>query len=223
MIMLSVSERIDAAVRLCRAVTGDEYGVDYDRVTGIGIGIAEPGYGGSETVWVTGNWNAVTDYSSGERVVTDDRYSRLATALERIGVETHWLDEWTECNGCQQLVRTQPDSYSWQPSHVWVSDELLCRECATGDYLDETLAEFIGDEGRALSASLVSPAELESAGFVRFNIPPAENGWHPGQDARPADIVAEFEREHGTDADWLFYLDEASQFYVTFTLFYRPE
>jgi hypothetical protein len=208
-------------MRLCRAVTGEEYGEDYERVTGIGIGISEPGYGDADTVWVLGDWNDRTDYSTGERVVTDSRMSRLFDALERIGVECHWLDEWRRCDGCQNIIRSQPDSYHWQPSYVLLADELFCVECATGDYLDETIAEYIGDSSKAIFASLVSASELESRGFVRYNVPPAENGWHPGQDDTPDAIVAAFMSEYGT-AEWLFYLDETSQFYIRFTLFYRP-
>jgi hypothetical protein len=75
--------------------------------------------------------------------------------------------------------------------------------------------------GKCIPAALVSASELETLGFQRFNVPPAESGWHPGQTDTPDAIVAQFEAEHGTDAEWLFYLDETSQFYIRFTLFYR--
>ncbi len=217
---MDTNARLDAAIRLCRAVTGDEYGVDYERITGIGVGIAEPGYGDADTVWVLGDWNDRTDYSTGERVVTDNRFSRLFDALERIGVEAHWLDEWQQCSGCQSIVRSNADSYHWQPSYVWVSDELFCANCATGDYLEESLAEFIGNPDKAIT-SWLSLSDLESAGFVRWNHPPYENGWHPGQDDNPRDIADRFESGN-PDAEWLFYLDETSQFYMRFSLFYRP-
>jgi hypothetical protein len=206
---------------MVQAVTGQPYG-DGCTVTDIGIGIAEPGYGDADTVWVLGNFNDKTVYADGIRTVTDDTPSRLFKALERIGVEAHWLDEWYGCDGCQKIVRSQPDSYMWQPSYAWLGDGIYCVECATGDYLEETIAEYVGESGRCIPAALVSASELESQGFTRFNIPPAESGWHPGQTDTPDAIVALFEAEHGTDAEWLFYLDETSQFYVRFTLFYRP-
>lgn len=220
---MTTQQRYEAARRLCAVVTGDEYGVDYERVTGLGVGIAEPGYGDKDTVWALGDWNDKTDYSSGERVVTDNSMSRLSEALDRIGVECHWLDEWYECQGCYQIVRSQSDSYHWQPSYADVDGELLCVQCATGDYLDELLEAFIGEQRKVLSSALVSEQDLLDAGFSRFNVPPAENGWHPGQDETPAGVLAAFESVHGSDCEWLFFMDEVSQFYVRFTLFYRQE
>jgi hypothetical protein len=107
---------------------------------------------------------------------------------------------------------------------VWLDAEggNYCVDCATGDYLDETIAQYIGEPGKCIPASLVSESTLAENGFARFNVPPAESGWHPGQTGTPDAIVAEFERVHGTDGfEWLFYLDETSQFYICFTLFYR--
>jgi hypothetical protein len=217
---LDTMARFDAASRLVAAVTGEPYG-DGCMVTDIGIGVAERGYGYSDTVWVLGNFNDKTTYADGVRTVTDDTPSRLFNALERIGVSAEWLDEWHRCDGCKQIVRSKPDSYCWQPSYATLGDNIYCVDCATGDYLDETIAEYVGESGKCLTAALVSASELESHGFTRFNIPPAENGWHPGQDDTPDGVVAHFEAEHGTDAEWLFYLDETSQFYIRFTLFYR--
>jgi hypothetical protein len=217
---LTVNQKVDAAVRVCRVVTGEQYGEDYERVTGIGVGIAEPGYGDSETVWVLGNWNDVTDYSTGERVVTDNRYGRLFDALERIGIEGHWLDEWIRCDGCQSIVRRNADSYHWQPSFAEVDCEIYCTDCATGDYLDEVLESYIGDSNRCVT-SWLTETELTAAGFIRWNEPPFENGWHPGQTDNPRDIAERFESEN-PGSDWVFYLDENSQFYSRFSLFYRP-
>jgi hypothetical protein len=218
---LTTNQRLDAAMRLCRAVTGEDYGTDYDRVTGIGVGIAEPGYGDADTVWVLGNWNDITRYNpDGTRTVVDNRYARLGDALERIGVEAHWLDEWQECDGCHSIVRCNADSYMWQPSYATVGDETYCSECAPGDYLQEVLESYIGDYNRCVT-SWVTESELTAAGFIRWNEPPFENGWHPGQTDNPRDISERFESEN-PGSDWVFYLDENSQFYSRFSLFYRP-
>ncbi len=217
---LDTMARLEAAMRLVEAATGDRYG-DGCMVTDIGIGVAERGYGDADTVWVLGNYNDKTTYADGVRTVTDDTPSRLFDALERIGVSAEWLDEWYRCDGCQKIVRNQPDCYGWQPSYATLGDNIYCVDCATGDYLDETIAEYVHASGKCIPAALVSASELETLGFQRFNVPPAESGWHPGQTDTPDAIVAQFEAEHGTDAEWLFYLDETSQFYIRFTLFYR--
>jgi hypothetical protein len=49
--------------------------------------------------------------------------SSVGDALERLGFECEWSDEWTICDDCQQAVRTSPDSYDYQPMYAYVNDE----------------------------------------------------------------------------------------------------
>ncbi len=80
----------------------------------------EPGYteppSGLIIAW---DWNARTDATP----------ELLGRVLERMGVACEWSDEWTTCSDCGAFVRTQPDSYSWEPAYTEGDGEVLCRSC----------------------------------------------------------------------------------------------
>src|SRR5208337_893734 len=88
-------------------------------------GVAEPGYDNHDIV-ATGNWN---DISKSSRHESDDIMTRLGDVLSKLGVELEWEDEWATCDECMKLVRTSPDSYSWQRSYVDNDDGRTCVEC----------------------------------------------------------------------------------------------
>lgn len=215
--MLDNKARFDAATRLIRAVTGEEYG-DGETVTDIGVGYAEPGYHDDETVWVLGDWNDKPRYVDGNREVTDNRPSRLFDALERIGVQGEWLDEWTQCSDCYRAVRTQGDSYGWRPFYTVWESEITCGDCLIG-LGDDGLHEYVNDSDRAVT--WCDAGHLESLGWTRYNPAQYENGLHAGMNDSPAAVLAEI-NEAMPEVDVLFYLDESSQFYVGFSAFTRP-
>jgi hypothetical protein len=77
---------------------------------------AEPGYTNPETAIVTANWNHIP--------------AKVAKAFELLGCEIEWSDEWTTCQECGRMVRTEPDCWHWKPSYVIRNEcELLCLEC----------------------------------------------------------------------------------------------
>lgn len=82
---------------------------------------AEPGYSTMPAGIVTGNYNDCPHF---------------AAALEALGVECEWEDEWCSCSDCGGLVRTEPDCMSWEPAYVVGDGELLCTECH-GKYEEE--------------------------------------------------------------------------------------
>ena len=62
----------------------------------------------------------------------------LDSLLERLGFAVEWSDEWTTCDSCNKALRTQPDSYCWEPAFRETSDgETLCRACYADEYPDE--------------------------------------------------------------------------------------
>ena len=93
-------------------------------------GYAEPGYTDPESGLIaTGNWNDITSWHDGQRSTISDVPSRIAKLFEKLGIPTEWSDEWVECSQCGKLVRSQPDSMSWEPSYTMVDGELWCHEC----------------------------------------------------------------------------------------------
>src|SRR4029434_770624 len=76
-------------------------------------GYAEPGYDAPEKGVVLANWNTLP--------------RDLDRILERAGYAIEWSDEWSECENCNRIVRTSPDSYGWRQSFVIYKDfEPVC-------------------------------------------------------------------------------------------------
>ena len=224
---LDTKAKVEAAQRLIKVVTGEEHG-DGITVTDFGVGYAEPGYHDNETVWVLGNWN---DKSHAEELpdggikwITDDKTpSRLFDALERLGIEGEWLDEWTKCDHCYRIVRTNGDSYMWKRSYVDLEDgDVLCHECAVDpDFIEEVMELFINKPRNVIT--WCDSDKLESLGWERYNTQyQYESGFHPGQNARPETIFDEIQTEF-PNKDVVFWLDEASQFYIGFSAFTKEK
>lgn len=213
-----------SAQRLIRAATGDRYG-DGDRVTDIGIGIAEPGYGDEKTVWVTGNWNPLRFPGRDEPPLTNRESwpARLGAALERIGVECLWLDEWAQCAECNQAIRIEPDSYCWTPHYLRSDDdyEPYCLDCFAENYSgdDSGLREFgfVDEPERAIPDS-ITDAALEGWGWKQYN-GTYESGWY-GREDSPSAIFAKIQEELPEHEVVFRYSPE--QFRIQFTAWVKP-
>ena len=89
---------------------------------------AEPGYTQPKRGVLMANWNVLP--------------RGLDTILERAGYAIEWSDEWSTCESCNRAVRTQPDSYFWEPAYKLVNDsELLCTECYADEHGDSDDSE----------------------------------------------------------------------------------
>ena len=219
-------DKLEAAQRLIQVVCGEPYG-DGMTVTDVGVGYAEPGYHDDETVWVLGDWNDKSHFEElpggGGKWITDNTApSRLFAALERIGVQGEWSDEWQRCDHCQRIFRTSGDSYMWKPFYVDFYDDgyydySLCGECVRDpDFIEEALEGFVNHPTKVIT--FLDADELESFGWVRYNETPYESGFHPGQNDDARQIFKEI-REQYPDRQVVFFLDEASQFYIRFSAF----
>lgn len=165
---------------------------------------AEPGYSMShgDRGILTANWNYF------HRGITD--------LLERAGFECEWPDEWTDCQSCNKLVRTQGDSYTWQPYWVWHHGcEVVCLDCVDWpDYL-----ESIEDDPNKACVRKCNPADhrytliSESREF--------ENGLHPGQNDDPKKILAKLQEQ--SKEHIIFRISESSQFYITFEVWQKQD
>lgn len=213
----------ERAARLIRAATGEEWGDGYI-VTDVVTGYAEPGYGSDESVVVFGDWNPPRFPREGDAPLTraESLAPRLADALERVGANIEWLDEWSTCSECYRAVRTQSDAYSWKPFYSWVNEcEIVCADCLRED-INQSLDDVGAIDNADYCVTWCSDSELELAGWTQWEPSDPhtyENGWHPGQDDDPAAILASIKRE--TDADVVFRLHESSQFYITFRAYTR--
>ena len=215
----------EAMQRLVKAATGEPWG-DGMMVTNIGQGVSEPGYGDDNTIWAFGDWNPKRFRKSGEPPLTNEESlpERLGKALERIGVECHWLDEWATCMECNHAIRVSGDSYFWQPYYLNDDDncDRMCLDCFHRLYSTDDTGlwdfHYVNDPTKCLPDSVANDAKLEEGGCPKPN-GVFENGWHPGQTDDPKKIYEQLEKEH----DVIFRLDETSQFYLRFTAWIKPK
>lgn len=226
--LMTDSDRAKAAFRLIKAAGFDPENGDMTVIHSMGIGYASgEGYSGMSDVWVTGNWNDIDRYDAETqtRVKVSNIPGRLFDALERIGVNGEWYDEWDQCSDCYRLIRTQPDSYGWTPQYVVSDDgEMVCRDCMQNDresWVDDHYANRID---RALT--WLSAAELEELGWHDAfpEEPDTQSGMHPGQNGTPQAMVNHLYADENNDGrDWVFIITDKGQFDVSYRLFVRND
>lgn len=210
--------------KILSAGLGEDY-PDGEIVSEIATGYSEPGYLRDGVVAVFGNWNPRRWARDGEPALekSERLAPRLGDALEHAGAELEWLDEWVMCSECYRAVRTKPNSYSWKPSFAWVNEcEPVCAQCMLEDvvtYVEE--GNYVNNASKAITWA--DSQDLISAGFERWKPGDEQNyqnGSHEGMDDDPKTILATI-LAADEDAEVVFLLDEASQFYVGFSAWTR--
>lgn len=151
-------------------------------------------------------------------------HPRVWAQLESQGVQCEWSDEWIVSYGgdASRAYRTQPDSYSWQPSILWTDGDFLTPD----DGIDAWLEECVNDPQRCISSHVWTRRDMEAAGFVQWEPDDPhtyENGWHPGQTDDPKTIDREIRERMGNDVEVVFYLDATGQFDIRFSAWMRGE
>lgn len=174
-------------------------------------GYAEPGYSDpSSGIIVFGNFNTISRYEGNKFVTVDEAPARASSLLEKAGVSLEWSDEWACCNQCGKAVRTQADSYSWQPSYASTDEGIACHECLEEDPADY-LQSLEGDSRRCVTFNI----DLEAQGY-KLLADDFENGLYGGQADRP-ELIAEALREQGIER-FIFRLDSTGQFDMSFSV-----
>lgn len=118
-------------------------------------------------------------------------------------------DEYDTCSHCGRLIRTSPDSYSWQPDFIVTDGEILCSECIEAD--PESIIDELKNTQHPLPPD-VNPAEH---GWARVNDRAFESGWFPGQNDDPRTIARTLD---DLGIDYVFTIDEPSQFYTRWSV-----
>jgi hypothetical protein len=161
------------------------------------------------------------DYDGEPFVIVDSwdtvNLKGFASAVKSFtGKSDNWgfSDEYTTCSNCGNVIRTSPDSYSWQPD-FWLSDgEILCSECVENnpdDYLDWQTDHR--DSNRVVNERLL---DLSEHGFTKVLVG-LENGFHPGQADNPTAVRRYLEKQGLSVA---FTVDNG-QFDVSFDVWIR--
>lgn len=213
---------------LVKAACGEEWGDGYT-VMDIASDYAEPSYRltSEDGAVVLGNWNPKRFPSRNEDGEVIDPLTkeenmpeRLASALEKIGADIEWFDEWVRCGECCKVFRSQPDSYSWTMHGAWWECDYYCVDC-----IREHLEDFITDEDFINNAQKCLMPDLKDAliglDYVQWeesNPHYFESDWHPGQDDNPADVLASI-KEHNKNLDVVFVLLGSGQFDIRWAAF----
>ena len=162
---------------------------------------AEPGYKKENNGDILfSNWNDVPKH--------------IMTWLEK-NHTLEWSDEWSECDECNNAVRTISDSYGWTAYNAvleLVGCTFLCGDCIKDDP-DDYLEELTNNSDKAdtiLGDLTKYGYKLIDKGF--------ENGWHPGQTDEPAPILAEAQEQY-PHMDFIFGNISVGQFDIHFDLY----
>lgn len=180
-------------------------------------GYSEPGYSDPEALIVTANWNndkpCIKESFVDEDSDNPEALITIGNALEKLGCDVEWSDEWTVCSICHKLVRTQPNSYSWTQSYYTKDCYIICHECIKND---KSLAqEYIEHHIGKPNSCLTMDVDLEECGFEQIDQPFA-NGYYGGQDADPK-VISEWLEGKGINR-YVFVLDSVGQFDMRFSV-----
>lgn len=201
---------------VCRAIARHENKKDWkehDSSYGDGncefaVEYGEKGYDKPKAGILFANWNHVPKH--------------ICAALERRGFELEWSDEWLICyENDMKAYRTSPSGHGWKPYYV-IDDT---GDTFGGDEIeeDESRQEWYVNEYLLNNSKRCNTFSIDFAkhGFEQFN-GKFENGFHQGMNDEPSDIAKRIRAEF-PNHDYLFSLDDTSQFYITFSAWIRPK
>lgn len=124
--------------------------------------------------------------------------------------------EWDE--SAQEWVgpfawRMVPNSHRWTPEAIYDDEhgELLTPYSDIAEWIE--YADTESDSPKMLPAGIEIPSALGWLEYRDEDGRDFETGWHRGQNADPAQVLAQIRAEHGPDTPVLFKQTEASQFY----------
>jgi|GEM_PF-3657030 len=125
-----------------------------------------------------------------------------------------FADEWSICEECDSVIRTEPNSYSFVPDY-WLSEThgLLCGNCVRNNHALEYVQTLINEPRQA--NTILSSENLEELGFTLID-KDFESGWYDRHDS-PEEILNTALEKHPEGA-FLFSISGVSQFATQFEL-----
>lgn len=176
-------------------------------------GIAGPGY--PDQTMIAADWNP-------------DNMKRIGDFIENYfdDISLEWSDEWTSCCECYKAIRTSPDCYSWQAYYILGDGYITCLDCVKENF-DDYIEDYINDSNKAIPSELIQTA-LDNGFKEVEDMELFESGFHDGQNDTPEKALDQVCKRVGTEwfyanQDYIFYIAETSQFYITFSLLTRKK
>ena len=129
-------------------------------------------------------------------------------------VESGFSDEYQQCcgrcNGCENIVRTSPDSYCWT-APLNTDEGYVCDDCAH-KYKDYVLEEYCNKQ-----KSVPDQFSCKDLGLEKINDDSLQNGWHHGMNDTPEPIIKTL---NASNIDVWFKV-HPSQFYLEFDVYVK--
>ena len=167
----------------------------------------EPHYNDDGKLILTGDWNKINN--------------KFCNHLENY-FNLEWCDEWITCCNCCGLVRTEPNSYSWQPSFVWINDcEIICVDCLHNDIdlYQAWLEDYVNNSDKCINNQSVNYDFMYKLGYELLD-DNYYSGWHDGMTDNPVTILEKLSKYYNSV---VFENNSTSQFYITFRTWVREE
>ena len=164
----------------------------------------------NDALGVIGDWNS-PELAWLEEIIS--RYER------KYQVFIKWDDQTGICDCCGRLCDLYPSFYGAELSYILIRDnscELVCRSCFV---LENYLDYFVNNHH-----SCVPSWALDQAKQLGFELleETYENGLHEGMNDNPESILKTLQ-EKFPEKDFMFFLKETSQFYITFNVLARDK
>lgn len=135
------------------------------------------------------------------------------------GIIMVFSDEYTTCCDCGNIIRTEPDSYHWQPNFYIGDGFIVCNKCFNDseDYQEGYIENLINNPKNAING-LMTEEQVESLGFKKIG-KEYEDGWYHVNDD-PEEIL---EKLSSKFEEVLFFINNVEQFRINFITFVRGE
>lgn len=165
------------------------------------------------------SWDEVDKLAEVVRNVLEIDKDEKVWIDDLLGVEVVFSDEYTTCSDCNHVIRTSPDSYSWQPDFYVGDGFIVCNECfnETEDYQEAYIEERTNNPKTAING-LISEEQLESLGFEKVG-ERYESGWYHVND-NPEEIYEKLSQSY---EEVVFLINNVEQFRINFVTFVRGE
>jgi len=141
-----------------------------------------------------------------------DEVKGLEDALHEVLGEFVFSDEYDVCSQCYQVVRTSPDSYSWQPNYIITDEGVTHVDCIDEDDLTDYLETHKGSVIPEVLLQKIHGLSTVPIASEDGDVFEYSNGFHPGQNDDP-EIITRALNQAGI---LVWYEYDPSQFYVDF-------
>jgi len=148
-----------------------------------------------------------------------DKEDRYVNIMDQQSIEYGYSDEYTFCSDCGNIIRTSPNSYSWQPDYYIGDGFIVCNECFNQEGYQQDYIETLINECTRVN-QLLTDDQLLEIGYTQINRDSYENGWHEGQNDDPKIIYNSLTDKYN---NIVFSLSEQSQFYVRFDVYVKND